>query len=271
MFMTAADIFDDMREQSATRSTRLLDLSPASFDEDAGTVDATLSRGTPVKRFYGVEKLEISREAVDLSRVSEGGVPVIDSHRQDSIDNILGKVVRVWIEKDALLGRLKFAQTKRGLAAAAMVKRGEIRSVSIGYTISEWEITDGYGNVVPQERVRWDDELTFTAKRWTLAECSLVSVPADAAATLRSFDGDQVYPQNELQDTLVRMQMRHALTTGICDDRDIPRGSIFVLDDIRQRMLSRQSMIDAQAELHPYNDGEIRMARELLYYRSSSV
>jgi hypothetical protein len=130
-----------------------------------------------------------------------------------------------------------------------MVKRGEIRAVSIGYNVSEWKITDEDGREVPEDRVRWnDDGMTFTAKRWQLVECSLVGVPVDAAATLRN--ADVVYTPNVLQDTLVRMQMRHALVTGICDDRDITPCSIFVLDDIRQRMLSRQNMIDRQSGLH---------------------
>jgi hypothetical protein len=37
--------------------------------------------------------------------------------------------------------------------------------------------------------VRWDDELTFTATRWELLEASLVCVPADASASIRSLGG----------------------------------------------------------------------------------
>ena len=37
--------------------------------------------------------------------------------------------------------------------------------------------------------MRWDDDLTFTATRWALFEASLVGVPADTSASIRSLGG----------------------------------------------------------------------------------
>jgi hypothetical protein len=67
-----------------------------------------------------------------------------------------------------------------------MVARGEVTGVSAGYRVDQWLITDADGDVVDERNVRWNDELTFTATRWQLFECSLVGVPADAASSIRS-------------------------------------------------------------------------------------
>jgi hypothetical protein len=56
---------------------------PISYDKHAGTVEATISMGSPVKRNYGTEVLRISPDAVDLSRMQNGGIPLLDHHIDD--------------------------------------------------------------------------------------------------------------------------------------------------------------------------------------------
>jgi Caudovirus prohead serine protease len=170
--------------------TRLLDLAPSSYNADTRTVDAVLSTGSPVRRFYGTEVLKSSREAVDLGRVFGVGVPVLDTHQQIGIANALGKVPKVWIANNALLGTLKFNQTPEGEKAAGMIERGEINGVSIGYRVVDWEIFDAQGNVIDPaiDRTRWDDDnLTSTASKWELIEISVCACPADPATGIRAF------------------------------------------------------------------------------------
>jgi phage head maturation protease len=88
-----------------------------------------------------------------------------------------------------VLGRraeLAFNATAEGRKAEGMVARGEIAGISAGYRVEEWEITDSENNVIDPERVRWDDDLTFTATRWELLEASLVLEAADRGASIRS-------------------------------------------------------------------------------------
>jgi HK97 family phage prohead protease len=144
--------------------------------------------GSPVKRFYGTEILRITPEAVDLTRMESGGIPLLDHHRQGGLDSMLGRVVETWFRRGALMGRLKFNDTEEGRKAEGMVSRGEVVGVSVGYRVEEWEITDEDGKVIDpeKERVEWDEQLTFTASRWQLFEVSLVGVPADMEAGVRS-------------------------------------------------------------------------------------
>jgi len=111
--------------------------APRTFNADQRTVEAVLSRGSPVVRSYGTEKLRISKSAVDLSRLQSGGVPLLDSHNQYGIDNVLGRVQTSWFG-GALVGRVKFNETEQGQRAMGMIERGELSSFSVGYTVNSW-------------------------------------------------------------------------------------------------------------------------------------
>jgi phage head maturation protease len=186
--------------------------SPASYDKTGHTVDAVISAGAAVTRFYGIEVLRINSKSVDLSRVVSGGVPLLNSHSQSSIDAVLGRVDQCWIKSGQLWGKIVFAQTPAGRQAEGMVSRGELRGISAGYVVTKWEISDSDGNVIDPEKqqMRWDeDALTFTAVRWQLLEASLVGVPADADSAVRSFGG--VASHDAVTDIRSRMLARQRM------------------------------------------------------------
>ncbi|MGY4349802.1 hypothetical protein ACVWXM_006295 [Bradyrhizobium sp. GM7.3] len=189
--------------------------APLSYDPKTHEVTAILSKGAPVQRPYGIERLEISDHAIDLSRITQGGVPLLDHHRQDGIDSVLGKITSAWLSNGALLGCLKFAATPQGTKAEGMVARREITSLSVGYKVDDWKISDADGNVIDPEkdRVRWDGDLTFTATRWQLFEVSLVGVPADGASMIRSLGGGRRL--TEVEAIKLRMRMRALAAAGM--------------------------------------------------------
>lgn len=92
--------------------------------------------------------MRISKGAIDLDRIHRAGVPLLDSHEQRGISNALGRVVNAWIEGDRLVGRIMFNQTPEGKRAMNMVSRGEITALSVGYTVTRWEISHSAGNVL---------------------------------------------------------------------------------------------------------------------------
>ena len=123
-----------MTADGSSLATRLLGMFPSSYNTESRTVDAVLSRGSPVTRIYGVEKLEISKQAINLSRMRSSMIPVLDSHRQDSITSALGRVVKIWFDDDRdgamLMGTLAFSDTEQGRTAEGTVARNEISGVS---------------------------------------------------------------------------------------------------------------------------------------------
>jgi Caudovirus prohead serine protease len=191
---------------------RFANTTPTSYDAESRTVDCVISRGSPVARFYGTEVLRIAPSAVVIDRLAAGGIPLLDSHQQTGIGNSLGRFTRVWFSGGALMGKIAFNATAEGRKAEGMVKRGEITGISAGYSVREWEISDEDGTVIDPEKtqLRWDDTgLTFTATLWELLEGSLVTVPADASASVRSMRGDRY--MDDLSDIRARMNARQLI------------------------------------------------------------
>ncbi|OHV27042.1 hypothetical protein BBJ66_00885 [Rhizobium sp. RSm-3] len=154
---------------------RALSFAPTSVDEKARTVEMIASTGAGVLRhdMEGAfnEMLSLTPGAVDLSRAE--GMPLLDSHRQDGLDRVLGVVRGVRIEKGQLIVTAQFSE--RAEAVFKDVAAGIIRNVSVGYGVDDFE-----DRVDPQsgQRLR-------TVTKWTLHEVSLVPVGADAGAKTR--------------------------------------------------------------------------------------
>lgn len=149
--------------------------TPASIDEANRSVELIASTGAGVVRadFEGpfIERLDVTPTAVDLSRLD--GMPLLDSHRQDGLDRVLGVVRGARFEGGNLIVKVQFSA--RAEAVWSDVKAGIIRNVSVGYAPKEWR--DGLD---PKgARVR-------TVTRWELQEVSLVPVGADPSAKVRS-------------------------------------------------------------------------------------
>lgn len=147
--------------------TRAATVAPATLNMEAGTVDVVLSTGAPVKRAGYVERLSIDPAAVKVA----AHLPVLDSHRQTSIQDVKGRVENVRFEAGQIVATLRISDP----VALAAIQRGDVTGVSIGYRVSKWaESTDASG-----QRVR-------TAAIWELVEASLVAIPADPSALIRS-------------------------------------------------------------------------------------
>jgi phage head maturation protease len=217
-------------ERLYAQQVRFASTAPTSYDPDTRSVDAVISMGSPVQRFYGTEVLRIVPDAVILDRVHSSGVPLLDSHQQSGISNAIGRVARAWFKSGALMGKIVFNDTERGREAEGMVARGEIAGISAGYRVLDWEITNGDGDVVDpdKQRLNLDDELTFTATRWELLEASLVAVPADGSAQIRSLSGSSMIRNQAALDALARMRVRQRM------------------HDRQNNYEARQRMLDAQ-------------------------
>lgn len=160
---------------SGTRAAEAL-IVPSTYDAATHSVEMILSTGARVQRGWYAEELEISPEAIDLTRAIAGLVPYLNAHRQNDIDAVLGNFRDVRIENGQLIARCFFSQENpAGVRAEARVAAGELPGVSIGYVVRNWMLVES------------NDEIdVWRATRWELLEGSSVPVPADPNAGVRS-------------------------------------------------------------------------------------
>lgn len=192
--------------QAAGRSERSLAVAPESYDATARTVEAVLSAGSPVQRYYFTEELEISPEAIDLTRVQSGICPLLDTHNQYEVDAVIGRILSVRIENAQLIGVIQFSDSDRGREIEARVVAGDLRAISIGYHVTRWQMVE----------VDNADNETWRAVAWELLEASLVPVPADPNAVVRSATGTIVHGNQE------EIDMRRNLPGGAAASATAP-------------------------------------------------
>jgi len=136
------------------------------------TVWVVAATETRVRRGPFDEVLRCSPDAVVSTRLQN--LPVLDSHRSQSINDLLGQVIDWRFERRELLAQIHFAENEPGDAAFALVCAGMLGKVSVGYRILRTEETETRGSVP-----------VITVTRWEPMEISLVTVPADPNATIR--------------------------------------------------------------------------------------
>ncbi|WP_147035313.1 prohead protease/major capsid protein fusion protein, partial [Sphingomonas aquatilis] len=186
-----------------SRGARAAAFTGSSYDAAARTIEAVFSAGSPVVRWFGTEQLAVSPDAIDLARVGANLCPFLNAHNAYDVEGVLGRVIEARIDGAQLVGTIQFADTDAGRNAEGMVSRGEVTGISIGYNVRTWTLTE-----------QTDDADTWTATRWELLEVSLVPVPADPAAGVRSAPGTTI-PGNTQEDNDMRRNLPGAAAAAL--------------------------------------------------------
>lgn len=140
---------------------------PAGDDDEGPDTDLfelTLSSEFEVERWFGVEVLEHSDTAVDLSR-GEGLAFLADHNRSMQA----GVFEKVWLADRKLHGLLRFSRNTLGRELKRDILDRIKRWVSIGYAVKEAVLVE----------IRDQYEEVWRVTRWELLEASSVSIPAD--------------------------------------------------------------------------------------------
>ena len=147
----------------------------------------------------------------DLSRLNSIGV-LLDTHNKSSVEKVHGRIEKAWFENGK--GRAKIVFSKVGAADESWqkVKEGTIRSISVGYMVSEYEITDNKDSVYPTAR----------ATKWMATEISLAPVPADPDAQIRSAQANpHKISINLKSNTMTEQEKRKQQIEDICRALDL--------------------------------------------------
>ena len=166
---------------------RAATLVPATFNEADNTVEVVWTQGASVRRFdywegkpYD-EALDVTDEAVDMTRFDAGTVQVLDGHRvYGGVNAILGIAERGWIADGEGRATIRLSQRPEVAGIVSDIRAGVIRAISFGYSVQQYAITPG------AQRTDGGTVDLYRAVRWTPQEISFVTVPADAGAGTRS-------------------------------------------------------------------------------------
>lgn len=179
--MSKTKVTNDLRCRAA--------FAPDTLNESERTVDVIFGTDAAVRMYTWdgpvFEILDFNTKSVNLDRL-KSGAPVLDNHsRYGSIDDtVIGVVERASVDGKQGYATLRFSKDEKGDRILQKVKDGILRNISVGYTVSKYERT----------QAEKPGELdTLRAVDWTPYEISLVSVPADARAQVRSeADGESI-------------------------------------------------------------------------------
>lgn len=162
--------------------TRRAPLPAASFNRETRTFTAIAATSAPTPRFDWStgetinEVLVIDARAIDLTRLNSGRAPILNGHRQRDAADQIGVIRAARIEAGQLVIDGELSARADVSAIADDIAAGIIANVSVGYAIEGRERVPGQPGQPDTMRVT----------RWIPAEVSIVPIPADPGAYVRS-------------------------------------------------------------------------------------
>jgi HK97 family phage major capsid protein len=157
-------------ESFAIRAVHIERLKAA--DEDDVTYRVSLSSEAPIRDWSWAPPnvLVHEKSAVDLSGVTERGLPLFTNHNAHSLASMVGRIVNIRLDNKRLVGELKFSSANPDAAMVrGMVDEGTLTDMSI--RAEPLKIQRNEGADGKTEVVKW--------LRWRPVEGSVVGIGAD--------------------------------------------------------------------------------------------
>jgi phage major head subunit gpT-like protein len=167
-----------------THDTPTLSLRAAvregSVDIEARTVELVWTTGAIGQRWSWdvgtyMEELEVSEEAIRLDRLNNGA-PLLNTHKSDDLDDVIGVVERAWIEGGEGHALVRFSKRDDAEKIFLDVQDKILRKISVRYAVHRYQITEDSGDKHP----------TYRAVDWEPLELSIVPIAFDDGANIRS-------------------------------------------------------------------------------------
>jgi hypothetical protein len=155
-------------------------VQPSTFNDSQRTVELTWTTGATVRRFDWwdgpyMEELSMDPANIRMDRLNNGA-PLLANHDSTDINSVIGVVERAWLEGNEGRALVRFSDREDVAPIISDVKSGILRNISVGYAVYEYDVTKPTDGGMP----------TYRATDWEPMEVSIVPVPADASAQIRS-------------------------------------------------------------------------------------
>jgi HK97 family phage major capsid protein len=144
---------------------RAIDMDDRAIDEETRTVMVGVSSEEPVKRSFGMEVIDHSRESMNLEFLNSGRAPLLLDH---DMERQIGVIESVELDEQArrLRAKVRFGRGEMASEVFNDVVDGIRQNISVGYRVD--------GRVKRED----DDEEIYRVST-TPMEISIVSIPAD--------------------------------------------------------------------------------------------
>jgi hypothetical protein len=169
-------------------------LAPADRDERTATL--TWYTGAAVRRYDARGPFEMrfsmAPGAVRMGRLASGSAPLLNSHRDFAVDDVIGVITRAWIENGQGKAAVRFSKRADVDPIWQDVQDGILRNASMGVAIHAVEDVTPQGAAMRQVLVTdWEPE-----------EVSLVPVGADPGAGFK-FERATGPQEQKMEETIV--------------------------------------------------------------------
>ncbi len=178
--------------------------APETVNAEARTVEVVWTTGARVQR-YGMdgpfmEELSMDKKAIRMDRLNSGA-PLLNSHSAYELSDIVGVVERAWLDGNEGRAVVRFSSRDDVEPIFRDVRDGIIRSISVGYRVWKYDrSTEG-------------DTTVMRAVDWEPHELSLVPIPADAGAKVRSEETPTLNTEPEKDSPMDEIRELEGVTT----------------------------------------------------------
>lgn len=247
-------ILRDNKNRSANGvHSRRAAMRQQSADEKAFSIEAVLSTEQPVLMWDWDSYQPIDEVLLASGRTVAESVPLLDSHRTETINRVLGHVENIRTEATDTVGLMLFDSNDDDAVKAFNKYRGNhATDVSVGYVVT------GYMEVKPSETVTYEGR-TFTAgarrlriaTAWKLNELSAVARGADSKAKVRGTDEPTATMTEITPDEIEQLQtMQRSAGTLIAsrlESTNDPRVVINITNGIPEQPAERSAGTTSEA------------------------
>ncbi len=268
-----AETLDDAKKElekhrasiDESQKKRIAISPPSTINEEARSVDCVIATENPVLRLnWGTWEYEQEILLMDGCRMNEikDGIALINSHRSgEGVNAVFGTTTNIRIEGDKLVGTRVFSAVPEADKVFRMIKEGHLKKQSVGYRIMKSV------KVAPGETVKVlgvdrknDGELSIRyVTDWIPVEDSIVIIPADPKAGIRSSDTNiqtpatEDKPTNKRNDNMEPKDNKQNTVTPPADPVNV--------DEVRKAALAeeRKRVAEIEAICRKHNiDGELK-------------
>ena len=159
---------DDERKEAISLDYRAMHLDDKAIDEKSRTVRVGVSSEEPVKREFGMEVMDHSKENMNLEFLNSGRAPLLLDH---DMEKQIGVVESVELDENArrLRASVRFGKGEQASEVFDDVVDGIRQNISVGYRVDKKVERD-------------DDPEDYYRVATTPMEISIVSIPADQSS-----------------------------------------------------------------------------------------